>query len=72
MSLSEPLQCETCKHYQPDRPGYFCAAFPDEPGIPLPIIEMDHDHRQPHAGDHGIRWEPIEPGTQNPFDEAVE
>jgi 2'-5' RNA ligase len=33
----------------------FCAAFPD--GIPADIWDNQFDHRQPHDGDHGLRWE---------------
>jgi 2'-5' RNA ligase len=33
----------------------FCAAFPD--GIPDDIWENRFDHRNPHEGDHGLRWE---------------
>jgi 2'-5' RNA ligase len=33
----------------------FCAAFPD--GIPADIWGNEFDHRQPHDGDHGLRWE---------------
>jgi len=66
-----PEQCRRCKHYQAQRRGDFCAAFPDEPGIPLPILDMDADHRMPFPGDHGIRWQPREPGIKHPFEEAA-
>lgn len=34
--------------------GPFCGAFPD--GIPDDIWGNRFDHRQPHEGDHGLRW----------------
>lgn len=34
-----------------------CAAF--KQGIPQSILRGEHDHRQPYAGDNGIRYEPI-------------
>jgi hypothetical protein len=56
--------CLDCKHLAPrgDRePGDMrCAAFPGDGGIPDEILLMDHDHREPYPGDHGIRFEPIE------------
>lgn len=63
-----PKQCQRCKHFHADHLGNYCDAFPDTP-IPREILEMRFDHRQPYEGDHGICWEPREPGTTNPFDE---
>lgn len=50
-------QCFSCKHF--DRP-WVCKAFPDR--IPIEVIENEVDHRKPVEGDHGIRFEPIDPG----------
>jgi hypothetical protein len=48
------LQCTLCKHRDLGYGGG-CAAFPD--GIPLAIIQDEFDHRLPHPGDNGIRFE---------------
>lgn len=47
-------QCMKCRH----RDGYDvgCAAFPA--GVPDEILANEFDHRKPHLGDHGIRFEP--------------
>jgi len=47
--------CLQCRHLGKSGP-MSCAAFPN--GIPNPILLMDHDHREPYPGDHGIRYEP--------------
>lgn len=48
--------CFSCRHWQPgDRT---CTAFPE--GIPLPIWMGENNHRQPYAGDHGIRYESVQ------------
>lgn len=49
------IGCNSCLHR---RSVGFCAAFPDPPGIPGPIISGEWDHREPVEGDRGIRWEP--------------
>ena len=36
----------------------FCAAFPD--AIPEDIWTNQFDHRQPHEGDHGLLWSPVD------------
>jgi hypothetical protein len=62
--------CIHCKHLNLSRKGPMrCAACPRE--IPTAILLMEHDHRRPYAGDHGIRYEPrdaaaaaIEPATK--------
>lgn len=68
MSTSIPEQCQACKHFHAKKRGNYCNAYPDTP-IPREILEMRVDHRSPHPGDQGIRWEPIEPGTRHPMDE---
>jgi hypothetical protein len=67
-----PEQCSRCRHFAFERvvkaeapddesepeTAFTCAAFPD--GIPQDIAEGAFDHANPHAGDHGIRFEPAE------------
>lgn len=67
LSIYDPRQCRTCKHWTQGR--LTCQAFPVYPGIPKEIFEGKFDHRQPHPGDHGIQWEPREPGVHHPLDE---
>ena len=53
--------CLICKHKSPNSPlDRFpkCAAFPA--GIPFSIIAGVADHRKPHKGDNGIRFEPVD------------
>lgn len=45
-------QCISCKHY---RGVFTCDAFPK--GIPDEISEGSFDHKEPHEGDQGIRYE---------------
>lgn len=59
-------QCAFCKHLVADRGNWHCAAFLQ--GIPREVKNTEHDHRQPIEGDHGIRWEPYEPGVVHPLD----
>ena len=54
-------QCFRCKHYRREGAAMTCDAYPDGTGIPDEILAGEHDHTQPFAGDHGIRFEPIEP-----------
>ena len=46
--------CITCvwKHLN----AASCEAFPN--GIPEPILDGEHKHREPYAGDNGYRYEP--------------
>lgn len=47
--------CESCALLGPGPDGGFaCDAFPD--GIPEDIYPGGFDHRQPYAGDGGVRW----------------
>lgn len=64
--IAEPAHCMTCRHL---RENGTCAAFPELPGIPLKIWDMDVDHRHPYPGDRGIQWEPKEPGVKHPLDD---
>jgi len=57
-------QCWKCKHWKHGT----CPAFPNQT-IPEDIDMNRHDHRQPFPGDHGIRWQPKDPGTKHPMDE---
>ncbi len=68
-------QCLECRHYQgvQDRvtfPVHVCEAYPD--GIPDAIITGMHDHREPFAGDKGIRFEPVSEKQLNEDDDQPE
>ena len=62
MTTGPRSQCDTCQRFRspfsPDNTRNldtaFCAAFPD--GIPDRVYNNGADHRQPIAGDHGLRW----------------
>ena len=54
------LQCFICQHLID---GTTCKAFPD--GIPLEVLEGDHDHLEPIDGDHGIQFL-ADPGRVHP------
>jgi len=45
--------CLVCKHY---RKAQRCEAFPTR--IPQAILTGRYDHRKPHQGDLGIRFQP--------------
>ena len=49
-------QCLHCRHYQGQAT---CAAYPN--GIPSDVMTGKVDHRKPVKGDHGIRFEPLQP-----------
>lgn len=49
--------CTFCRHLIGPRR---CEAFPEE--IPLEIWLGDDYHREPHPGDHGIQFEPVQEG----------
>ena len=68
--ISDPKQCLVREHLLRLSDGAAlleCTAFPDD--IPDDILE-GFDHREPYAGDNGIRWEPQDPGTKHPMDES--
>ncbi len=46
--------CLKCRHKWES--GAFCAAFPE--GIPAPIIQGLHGHRQAYPGDNGVVFDP--------------
>jgi hypothetical protein len=48
----QSTQCLECKHYAG---ALTCTAFPG--GIPEDIVTGRFDHREPYAGDNGIRFE---------------
>lgn len=48
-------QCIDCEHKHDG--ASTCDAFTE--AIPMDILTNVHDHRDPHAGDQGIRFEPI-------------
>lgn len=47
--------CLGCTRFHPDSPALTCSAFPH--GIPVAILESEHDHRQPYPGDRGLTYE---------------
>jgi len=67
-------QCMNCRHFQrfskTEKRQGICAAFPD--GIPGPIMDNEEDHRQPVAGDRGLRWEQVDPQVPHPLALAQE
>ena len=62
MTVLPMPMCWVCKHRHANdgRPGYRCDAFPA--GIPQGIIDGEVDHREPVAGDRGIRFLAERPG----------
>ncbi len=56
-SVAAPI-CVGCTHRRGDLLDPRCDAFPD--GIPNDILLSQSDHRQPHYGDSGIRFDPVD------------
>ncbi|WP_214110476.1 hypothetical protein [Acrocarpospora catenulata] len=67
-------QCTICKHFRTpiltDSPVGTCAAFPKR--IAAKILNDRFDHRNAYPGDHGVRWEPDEPGDRHPVEVLAE
>lgn len=71
MTTRLPPQCLACEHWispferddadsQREQPTQICAAFHlADGGIPDAIWWNEADHREPHQGDHGIRWQSL-------------
>lgn len=57
--------CVGCKHLVG---GVRCKAYPG--GIPREILRGNHDHREPFAGDGGMRFDPIKGGTDGKGEEV--
>lgn len=67
MTSRQTPQCLYCARFQSPldgAPEQTCTAFPD--GIPDDIWSNEVDHRQPHEGDHGLRWKPDGDDTEFP------
>lgn len=61
-------QCAFCKRFRAGNPPT-CAAFPD--GIPDEILRNEFDHREPVAGDRGLRYEPIDRAAATRADDVI-
>lgn len=46
--------CMFCGHYNKQATTLSCTAFPEE------ILANRTDHRRPYAGDHGVRFAPLD------------
>jgi hypothetical protein len=55
MTTLAPPICVNCQRLFA---GWQCEAFPS--GIPDEIIANEFDHRQPHEGDGGLLFEPVD------------
>jgi len=66
MTVGPRSQCNACRHLHPkanlDDP-FTCTAFPD--AIPDSVYGNELDHREPIAGDGGVRFA-AKPGDQFP------
>jgi hypothetical protein len=52
--------CMNCLHFDfENRKSLTCRAFPN--GIPEKILTNRADHRREYPGDHGLRYDPIDP-----------
>lgn len=60
MSVVVPI-CMYCRRYDAGRKDVnACQAYPGPTGIPEPILRSEVDHRRPHRGDHGLRFDPVD------------
>jgi hypothetical protein len=57
--VSVSPMCVYCQHQSDGRACAAFPAFPAEDSIPLEIWQGDFDHRQPHPGDSGIVFAPV-------------
>lgn len=57
--MAQSDQCLRCRHYRLGRIAY--EAFPES--IPYAIINVLVNHSEPYPGDHDIRFEPNETGS---------
>lgn len=63
--IDQPI-CYNCKRKRPAtaKIAFSCDAFPN--GIPDPIVFNQADHRDEYRGDHGLRFDPIDPEIPMP------
>jgi hypothetical protein len=63
--MSTCVQCFACRHFIPTGK---CMAFVNNIGmpgeIPIEIMTGEFVHTKPYPGDHGIRFEEIDPGSE--------
>jgi hypothetical protein len=54
-----------CRYFDfENRVTFTCRAFPE--GIPHEITHNEADHRREYKGDHGLRYDPIDPDYEVP------